>query len=263
MIKNNMLKEKSGLEGVESSGDFNSNVEMGIGEAMDLLKKRYEGQPEEENNLPFHNSEHTMGVIRRTEKILKAIQAADQNLVNSHDLEIGRLASAFHDTVQEWDKNTVQRAINATVPGWDMENKTIKQPNLQDNNSLVERAVALSDLATAGMDGPEKFVKEGKALFREENLDILEAVRSGEDIPKDKQESFKKRILGYLKSQANFAKGRQARLEEEIQPIRHEEAREAVAKLFSRFEDSIQKSKEVADEAEGMTFEELVEYMGY
>ena len=310
MIKNNMLKEKSGLEGVESSGDFNSNVEMGIGEAMDLLKKRYEGQPEEENNLPFHNSEHTLGVIRRTEKILKAIQAADQNLVNSHDLEIGRLASAFHDTVQEWEKNTindgnfekvlrkrfagnnetassneavafmvranenefvfsdndkktVQRAINATVPGWDMENKTIKQPNLQDNNSLVERAVALADLATAGMDGPEKFVKEGKALFREENLDILEAVRSGEDIPKDKQESFKKRILGYLKSQANFAKGRQARLEEEIQPIRHEEAREAVAKLFSRFEDSIQKSKEVADEAEGMTFEELVEYMGY
>lgn len=57
------------------------------------------------------------------------------------------------------DKATVQRAIDTTVPGWDVKNGTVMQPNLKENNSLVERAPALSDLATAGMDGPEKFIK--------------------------------------------------------------------------------------------------------
>lgn len=304
-----MLEQENNIENIESSDDFNSNIEKGIGEALDLLKQRYEDQPKEKDNLPFHNVEHTQGVMRRVETILKAIQEADTALVNNHDVEIGRLASAYHDTVQQWEENrvkdggfekvlrkrfagknetassdeailfmgkanenevifsdddkaTVQRSIDATVPGWDMENKTVMQPNLRENSSLIERALALSDLATAGMDGPDKFVKEGSSLFREENLDILEAIRSGEDIPKDKQDYFKKRMVGWLKSQAGFAKGRQARLEAEIQSI-PEQARDSVADLFDKFEDSIKKSKEVADEVEGMTFEELVKYMGY
>ena len=302
--------ENCRVESVESSGDFNSNIEKAISEAMDLLKERYEDQSEEKDNLPFHNVEHTQEVMKRVETILKAIQEADPALVSDHDIKIGRLASAYHDTVQKWEENrvkdgyfekvlrkrfagknetassdeavsfmakanknevifsdddkvTVQRAIDITVPDWDMENKTVMQPNLKENSSLVERALALSDLATAGMDGPKKFVKEGSSLFREENLDILEAIRSGEEIPKDKQEYFKKRMVGWLKSQAGFAKGRQARLEIELQSIPSEEARKSVAKLFNKFEDSIKAAKEVADQAESMTFEELVKYMGY
>lgn len=305
-----MPKQENHVETIESSGDFNSNIEKAISEAMDLLKERYEDQLEEKDNLPFHNVEHTQGVMRRVEAILKAIQEADPALVSDHDIEIGRLASAYHDTVQQWEENrvkdgdfekvlrkrfigknetassdeavafmlkanenevifsdddkvTVQRAIDTTVPGWDVKNGTVMQPNLKESNSPVERALALSDIGVAGIDGPEKFLPEGKALFREENLDILEAIRSGEDIPKAKQEFFKKRMVGWLKSQAGFAKGRQARLEEEIKSIPSEEARKSVAKLFSKFEDSIKASKEVADEAEGMTFEELVKYMGY
>ena len=297
------------VEGVESSEDFNSNVERGISEALSLLRERYENQPDEKDNLPFHNVEHTQRVMRRVETILRAIQEADPGLVSDHDVEIGRLASAYHDTVQQWEENkikdgeftkvlrkrfagknetassdeavtfmaktnengvifsdddkaTVQRAIDTTVPGWDMENKTGAQSNLKESSSLVERALALSDLGTAGMDGPEKFAKEGSSLFREENLDILDAIRSGDTIPKDKQEYFKTRMVGWLKSQADFVKGRQARLEAELQSI-PAQARKSVAKLFSKFEESIKASKEVADEAEKMTFKELVRYMGY
>lgn len=111
--------------------------------------------------------------------------------------------------------------------------------------------------------GLKSLLKEGSSLFREENLDILEAIRSGDIIPDNKKEYFKKRMVGWLKSQAGFAKGRQARLEVEVESIPSEEARKAVAKLFSKFEDSIKASKEVADEAEKMSFEELVSYMGY
>lgn len=299
-------------ESIESKPeDFKLAVGRVLGKALDSLQEDFKNQPKERDNLPFHNSEHTEGVIRRIEMILSAVKEADSTLLTDHDIDIGKLAGAGHDLVQRWEENkiadgefvkvirkrfagrneeessdkliimlqeenenvqlftdddkaTIQRAIHTTVPGWDMENKTVMQPNLTDGNSLVERAVALSDLATAGMDGPKKFANEGKALFREENLDILEAVRNQDENPlSDKQkEYFKKRMVEWLKSQAGFAKGRQARLKSEIQAI-PESAREAVEKLFDKFDDSIVYAEKIAELTGNMDFEELIKYMGY
>lgn len=228
-------------------------------------------------------SDHDVGIGRLASAYHDAVQIWEENrvkdgefekvlrkrLVGKNEAASGDEAIAFMVKINENkvifsdnDKVTVQRAIDTTVPDWDVKNETVMQPNLKESSSLVERALALADLATAGMDGSEKFLKEGSSLFREENLDILEAIRSGDDIPKNKQEYFKKRMVGWLKSQPGFAKGRQARLEAELQPI-PEQARKLVTELFDRFEDSIEKSKEVADKAEEMTFEELVKYMGY
>jgi len=76
----------------------------------------------------------------------------------------------------EDDKKILREAIEATVPGFDPK-KGVIQPNLNENSSIVARALALADLGGAGMAGPEIFLEEGDVLFKEENLDIREARR--------------------------------------------------------------------------------------
>lgn len=169
----------------------------------------------------------------------------------------------------------VVESIDATVPGWDPENKTVSQPNLEKKKedsrrnkkikiSMVEIALALADLGVAGMDGPEKFAEDGKRLFREENLDVLEAVKSRgiDGIPTDSQIYFKQRMINWLRSQSGFVQGRQKRLDAELQVV-PESARQAVLDLFNKFEDSIGASVKVIASCESMTFGELARYMGY
>jgi hypothetical protein len=132
------------------------------------------------------------------------------------ELQLGLLAAAFHDVVQNWAPATtadgrllrrrftgpneadsaaeavawmcrvgifsaeqydlVARAILATIPGWDAEHQTVSQPRLTHETPPVVRAVALADLGIAGMDGLP-FLQTGDQLFREENLDIDAALR--------------------------------------------------------------------------------------
>lgn len=72
-----------------------------IATAKQLIRDRFEG-----NNgdaLAFHNTVHTDGVMRRTRAILETIRAVRSDLVTEHDLLLGDIASAYHDTVQYWD----------------------------------------------------------------------------------------------------------------------------------------------------------------
>jgi len=182
-------------------------------------------------------------------------------------------ASAFMDKAveesgdpgifSEDDKRIVAEAIGATVPGFNPEKGTVTQPNLKEKSSLIAHAVALADLGTAGMDGPEKFASEGDALFREENLDILEALHKPlNEIHEDQKEYYRKRMLGWSKFQAVFAAGRRSLLEEELRGI-PEGVRDSVKKLFSRFDETIGSAKKIGERRDNMTFEELLRDMGY
>lgn len=163
----------------------------------------------------------------------------------------------------EDDKHIVAEAIGATVPGFNPEKGTVIQPNLKEKSSLIAHAVALADLGTAGMDGPEKFAREGDALFREENLDILVVFQKPlDEIPEDQKEYYRKRMLGWSKFQAVFAAGRRALLEEELRGI-PEGVRDNVKKLFSRFDETIESAKKNGERRESMTFEELLRDMEY
>lgn len=297
-------------EGSEAQAEnIDSYADEGVNQALSLIKERYENSSEEKNNLPFHNVQHTEGVIRRTEIVLSAIREADPSLVSERDIKLGRLAAAYHDTIQrseenkvtdgqftkvlrrrfaganekasaeegvafmnevnsrgksvfsENDKDVIREAVDATVPSWDPVNKTVMQPKLADNSSLIARAVALADLGNAGMDGGEVYINEGKALFREEQLDIIEALKSG-DVSPEQQEYFKKRMVSWHQSQVGFARGRQQRLEAELQAI-PEAARDSVATLFSKFDESVRASEEFAHLSEAMGFEEIARDMGY
>ena len=199
---------------VEQSEDvFGQYIEKGEKEAVNLMKERFDNNPDERNRLDFHNAQHTNDIIRRTKNILSALEKI--GFASWHDIEIGTLAAAFHDTTQKWEESIIQdgplskiirkrftgenentsaeeavafmeksnqevrqeifslkdinmarEAIIATIPGFNLELKTVVQPNLNGHSSFIARALALADLGAAGMDGPKVFCREGDAVFR-------------------------------------------------------------------------------------------------
>src|SRR3989338_3949212 len=125
------------------------------------------------------------------------------------------------------DRRMIAGGHDATVPGFNPEKGTVVQPKLNEQSSIVERAIALADLGTAGIDGKERYLPEGDALFREENLDIAEAVQNPSSLSPQQKAFFTRRMLGWSQFQGKFAAGRKAMLEEELRPL-PPQARKAV-----------------------------------
>jgi hypothetical protein len=271
----------------------------GIAYALDLLRSRYEGNSDPDEDMPFHCAEHTAGVIHRTAALLQAMGAVER------EYQMGLLAAAFHDTVQRWapattpdgkvlrrrfsgpneidsaaeavawmrqadgafgepDYELVTRAILATIPGWDAENGTVFQPHLTADAPAAVRAVALADLGIAGLDAGA-FVMTGDQLFREENLDIGRALHrcaTRADLGAATLEDYKARMLAWSRSQAGFARGRHARLDPELGDLNCDSAA-AVRALFGGFEASIRTADEVVRVREHLPPWEVARAMGY
>jgi len=277
-----------------------STVSAGIAHALGLIRSRYEGNSDPENDMPFHCAAHTEGVIRRAGSLLRAMGASET------EYQLGLLAAAYHDTVQRWEANAMPdgrvlrkrftgqneaesaaegvawmqqhgggvfqpgdaelltQAIMATVPGWDPANGTVSQPNLSADSPAVLRAVAMSDLGIPGMDGGF-YVTTGDHLFREENLDIARAFRrcaSRSDLDASVLEGYKTRMLNWCRGQVSFAKGRRARLPIELGNLSGS-ARSAVEALFSRFDEAISSNEQAAKTREAMSPWEVAGAMGY
>jgi hypothetical protein len=279
---------------------LNSIVEAGIASALNLIRSRYEGNSDPDNDMAFHNVEHTAGVVRRTEALLRAMGASER------DCQLGRLAAGFHDTVQRWEPNAapdgrvlrkrftrqneidsaaeavdlmrrtgsgqfseqdcdlVTQAILATIPGWDVDNKTVSQPNLTPDSPPIVRAVALADLGIPGMEGIV-YIETGDNLFREENLDVARALRSCKtrgELSSEVLEGYKTRILNWCRAQAIYARGRRTRLPIEVGNLSGA-ARSAVEALFNRFDEAIAAADEVVRVREGLPAWEVVRLTGY
>ena len=160
------------------------------------------------------------------------------------------------------DKQRLIEAIDATVPGFSVEKGTVIQPNMKESSGIIAKALALADIGTAGMEGSEAFLPEGDALFREENLDIAQALRENHELSETQKEYFRKRMLLWTKFQANFALGRKNLLETELLGL-SENAQIKLKELFNKFDSSIEASRERALRRENMSFEELLSDMGY
>ena len=269
--------------------------------------------------LDYHKTEHTHGVIEGTKEILRAMKRGGMEITDA-DMADGEIASAFHDTAQEWEADVVvegqlkyvrrkrsvgkneetsareaedflkkandeagqevfgkasmaqvPRAIRGTVPGFDPKLKTVIQPNVAGDASPVERAVAFSDLRTAGMgdltaDNPdgkaEAFLKEGDALFREENLDIRVALVSDKEIPDELKQFFRQRMLRWISFQTDFAAGRKEKVSQEIKAL-PQGAQEEMHTLFSEFDNIIESARSRAQKVKTLSFDELAREMGY
>src|SRR5437899_10962197 len=75
---------------------LHSTLVAGMAYALSLIRSRYEGNSDPDNDMPFHSAAHTAGVIRRTGALLGAMSATEK------ECRVGLLAAAFHDTVQRW-----------------------------------------------------------------------------------------------------------------------------------------------------------------
>lgn len=163
----------------------------------------------------------------------------------------------------EEDFTLGQQAIMGTVPGFDVENKTVYQPNVSKKTPLIARAIALADLGTAGISGGDNSSTEGDRLFREENLDVKEALSDFANMTEVQKEHYKNRMLNWTRFQVSFIEGRKNRLEQEINGL-PEVAQSALKNnVFTKFDESISTAEKIIERREGMTFNELAHDMGY
>lgn len=274
-----------------------SNVAVAIDVALGTVHSRFGHGVVPDNVLSFHGIAHTVGVLKRSIMIAKAMGLSDK------DIDLAIIAASFHDTVQEWEESVTQdgrvlrrrfagkneeasaaeaiawmqangfgevdcqlvtEAVMATVPGWSPSLGTVIQPNLKRDSHPVVRAIALADIGVAGMDGA-LFIREGDPLFREENLDVaraLRAVTTRSDLTAETQEAYKARMLAWLGSQSGFARGRKTALENELGNL-DDVQKDAVRTLFSGFDAAIAASERFVACRSGLSFWDLAAAMGY
>lgn len=161
----------------------------------------------------------------------------------------------------EEDKLATQQAILATVPGFDPNLGTVFQPNLTKDTTMVGWGVALGDLASAGVN-PERYLKDGNNLFREEQIDVFRALLSGEPIDPYQIGFIRDRMITWSEFQITFARGRKQVMDQDISvlPIG---AQKVLNRIFTKFEDSALAAAQIAKQRTRMDFPQLVESFGY
>lgn len=276
------------------------------------IEERYDNPPDGRQELTYHGLFHTNSVISRVERILRAIQSADATLVSERDIQLGRVAAAFHDVVQQWgpaegnnagmpttimkrktgfnekasahlsayfmsqvkshngkevfsaqDVALVQEAILGTIPGFDVQLRTVVQPNVSADSSLITKALALADLGGPGMEGPLTYKWEGDSLFREMNLDLKHWHANGVPIPHQYQESVRNRALEWTASQAEFAYGRAVRFYQTELLWLPEHVRPAVEAEFAFYHESVQSAEDILENRSSLNCNEILADMGY
>lgn len=83
------------------------SVDRGVTLALEEVRERFEDAADVRDRLPFHNVDHTEGVIRRTVTILQTLREIDPERVSEREVELGRLTGGFHDTVQTWSTQEI------------------------------------------------------------------------------------------------------------------------------------------------------------
>lgn len=287
---------------------FERYVALGKNEALDTLEERFEQSAEKHGSLEYHKRTHTEdSVIPNFIKIAEAIGLSEREIelgiliaayhdivqewhgektkegyrmrrrhsveneeasfaeLESYMLSVNGEAKEVIFTTSDFE--IARNAILATIPSF--EGGTVVQKNLEDTNSKLVAAVALADLATAGMEGPAAYKAGGDALFREENLDIAEDIKHVDTLPSDKKEAYRERMLAWTKSQEGFAAGRRDRTFYDDREgggdldVFLPEERANVRELFSQFQASIDAASALYTAREHMPFEKLARSMGY
>jgi hypothetical protein len=160
------------------------------------------------------------------------------------------------------DKALVREAIEITVPSYDPETATVIQPRLNKDSSIVARAVALADIGAAGID-VKVYTDGGDRLFREENIDIYEAIKlTPSEVPEDLLEYYRNRMLNWSAFQISFAQGRKIKSHAELSEMPNK-AKDRLVKLFENFDNSIKVSQKMYDKRGKMGFGDIVTDMGY
>jgi len=225
---------------------------------------------------------------------------------NSAGILVGRMQQTNEQEKKEiftrQDMEVANEAIIATIPGF--EKGTVVQPMLNDfaersikrqlelkekgetvlldeerKKYILVLTIALADLG-AMMDGAKEFLEDGNRVFREDNIDIADAVEGTFKMSELQKEYIYSRMRGWYETQIKFVEGRREIFELQVLSF-PEAAKEDVKKLFG-FDEAIQATKdrlakmkevEMAIEREGdpekkramkdVLFETVAKEMGY
>lgn len=172
--------------------------------------------------------------------------------------------------IQE-DVLVCRSVMAATIPFWDTPLGTVVQNYLTAGIPIEAAIVGLADLAGAGMDGPEQYIKEGNAEFQEVRIGITRAIneakRNEQGVPvldSTDQAYVEGEIRKWLDIQIHFAEGRKILLDRDLSSIDDPNVRTAFKEeLFTRFDESIKSAKDRAKDLDKKDFAELLTLIGY
>ncbi len=194
---------------------------------------------------------------------------------NSAGILVGRMQQVNEQGKKEvftkQDMEIARAAILATIPGF--AKGTVVQPKLNDfaeeslkrqlelkeegKMKLLEEekkkyilvlTIALADLG-AMMDGAEEFLRDGNGVFREDNIDIADAMEVTLKMSDQQKEYIYGRIKGWYGAQVKFVEGRREIFELQILSF-PDAAKEDVKKLF-KFDEAIQAARERLQKVNG------------
>lgn len=160
------------------------------------------------------------------------------------------------------DEELVRNPILATEAGF--KDGTVVQPLLTSSSHINTKALCMSDVNRCLIDGPEVFIPEGDALFREDNIDIMVALKEKgvKNLTQAEMKEFRDRMLRWLEEQIVFVRGREMWLESDLSGI-PEPAKSEVRKLFVHGEDSKAALRQAIAERTDLSFANLVQEFGY
>ena len=264
----------------------------------DIIVQNYEKNPIKENNLAYHNWEHTRKVLLGALKLEEILTA--RAYLHEKDFDLLKYAALGHDLVQDfvWEEApnkigkirvsktggneeksaeetlkivkeyttltaeeevTLREAILITIPDWDEELQTAYQPNLRTVPSYISLCIALADLDYIGMTAEDNFVEIGNRLFKEQRL--LPELKT---LTTEQKKLLQQELNAWNARQIRFYEGRKIRFQKEIVRVSNIswQVIAEINELFSNFDENIALEKEYCAKCEKMTFKELVKTFG-
>lgn len=275
--------------------------------AREHIEKCYEQAADPFERRPYHGWWHTHDVYDRFCVLKQAVRSVDEKAISEEEGEAGEGASVMHDFDQTYVKvlnsegllmrkrfsgpiegtsamrmvdimdkiggfTTDQKAVGveaimATVPDWDGKKNRLIQPNLKPGVRLTSVLLAIADLG-GGVMGGAAFAKEGRLVFTEDHLYVLDALLTCNSSSPPKNAPFlAERIVTYMRGQVAFLDGFIDRLFEEIIPLVPVCFREAILSVCDKGHAArreVQKlSKWAAEMQEKEDYMNLFRFMGY
>lgn len=160
----------------------------------------------------------------------------------------------FTDT----DIDLIREGILTTTPSFDVDLGTVIQPLFTPDASSVAQAIALADLAVAGMDGPEKFLRDTDSLLLEDSITLLEVLIGQRLLDQELSEILREQMILWTRRQLQFAIGRKQRFQEVESTFLPNKNRTAIMSMFNKFDDTIECMINIVKAREKMTYRELL-----
>lgn len=172
----------------------------------------------------------------------------------------------FTESGEENDASKILEQILVTVPEF-RPSEGVVQVNLNEKSSVIARALAMADLGTSGME-PADFVADSDKLFRENNIDIKEAIykiNTGYKISDIEQEYYKARMIKWCEDQKKFPMERREKVDKELNSIKsiRKNKNKFLQEVFHGFAESIKNISQSYGIRKEMSFFELAKDMGY